>query len=218
MASFLTKFLPNKDTTTNINDKIKISGQALFETDECHKLYIDYPLNGAIISRNVVIDCNIALADFSVVNSTDDNAGYNSFSLLDENRDITYESIPHTRYTALTFSVSNEGDIPIFEIDCDSNLNLNEYKFFLELFLTSVGGVINDNGTTKKAFCYNVKPTSIEHVSGNSNYDKIVVTYPPFDEDLYGVSIPSSGTLMLYLYVYTKSNNGGCSFWITGED
>lgn len=218
MASFLTKFLPNKDTTANINDKTKISGQALFETDECHKLYIDYPLNGAIISRNVVIDCNTALADFSVVNSTDDNAGYNSFALLDENRDITYESIPHTRYTALTFSVSNEGDIPIFEINCDSNLNLNEYKFFLELFLTSVGGVINDSGTTKKAFCYNVKPASLEHVSGNNNYDKIVVTYPPFDKDLYGVSIPSSGTLMLYLYVYTKSNNGGCSFWITGED
>lgn len=222
MASLLTKFLPIKDTASNIEEVTELNGQALFETDNNHKLYVDYPKQGEIATtRHVVIDSNIALADFSTINSCEDNSGYNAFSLSDENGEITYVSIPHTRYERYAFTVSAIGDIPVFEVYCSSTLNINEYKFFLELLLTSKGGIIDDNGVIKNAFCYNIKPKSIEFIDGNetlNGYGKVVITYPPFDESLYGVSIPTNDSLLLYLYIYTKSNNSGCDFWITGED
>lgn len=215
MSKKLTKFLPVKNTTTAINSTSHVDGQVLFETDGKHELFVDYAKTASDTPiRHTLIHKNESLDDFSVFISQGSNSGYSALELEAEDSSTSYVEIPHSRYSngSSSITIIAESANLIFEIPCSANTDWSKVGVFIEPYLISDGGVITSSGSTVNGLCCAVEPLSITYVDSGTTH-KIVITYPNFSSDVYGIEIPSGGYITFTCYVRTLSNYGGTKFW-----
>lgn len=216
MSMLLTRFLPIKNTTTNITNQSLLSGQALFETDKKHRLFLDYAdseYGFNTLKRYTIIDCNIPLKSFSTIHSMNDNMGYDSLSLKDNDDELTYIEVPHSRYSVDSMSINSEGIIPIFSFSCSKEMNEN-YDLFIQPFLVAEGGIVTDStlGTTDNGMCFTIQPSRITLTEGQY-YNTLDLIYPTFYSEVYGIEIPTGGSITLKCFIYDKANYDGCHVW-----
>ena len=220
MSTLLTPFLPVKDTTTAIGNKARQSGQLLFETDEKHRLFLDYSNSeyGYNLDRHTLIDCNETLEDFDISYTNGDASGYNNLIIRDGASQTRNIEIPHSRFSRGSSSnyvtISSEGTIPVFTFNCRTDVD-EDYGLFLKPILTVIGATVMNPSTfeDEDGMCCTIQPTRMSMTVG-TDYNTLSITYPPFFKEIYGVEIPSGESITLWCYLYDCSNNGGCNFWI----